>query len=89
MFLNFRSPLSKKVIWTDGSRIFLDRLRNQYAAWFGHAFEARRNVDAVAVDIPVFNDDVTQVDPDTQYDSLFLGCCGLSPAIPFCSSMAQ
>ena len=60
-------------------RIVLDPLRNQYAARFGHAFEPRRNIDPLAVDIAVFNDDVAQVNSDTQYNSLFLGRCSLSP----------
>jgi len=37
-------------------------------ARFGKAFQARRDVDAVAADVLVFDDDVSGVDPDAELD---------------------
>src|SRR6202035_1396759 len=42
------------------------RARDTNAAWLGEHFEARRHVDAVAKDVIFLNDNVAQIDADTE-----------------------
>jgi predicted DNA-binding transcriptional regulator AlpA len=43
------------------------------AAWRGDALDPRRDVDAIAKDVVAFDDDVADIDPDTELDRISLG----------------
>ena len=49
-----------------------DRRRNRDAAGLGDAFDARRDVDAVAIDVVVLDDDVAEIDADAELDAAIL-----------------
>src|SRR2546430_9664235 len=57
--------------------LLVDSARQANAARFGDLFEPRRDVDAVAIDILTFDDDVADVDPDSQADRIDLGVAGI------------
>src|SRR6185503_11721741 len=48
-------------------------------AWFGHTFQPCCNIDPITVDIAIFENNIIQIDSDTQHDPLFFGRGGLSP----------
>ena len=52
------------------------RARNAHTAWLGHRLQARGDVDAVAIDVVVLDDDVAEIDADAKPDPL-----GLSGAL--------
>ena len=39
-------------------------------AWIGQRFEPRRDIDAVAVDVVLVDDDIADVDPDAKLNAL-------------------
>jgi len=46
--------------------------RHADSARFCQSFEPGRNIDSVPVDVPFCDDDVAKVDPNPEYDPLFL-----------------
>ena len=52
--------------------------RNANATGLGQAFEPRRNVDAVAKDVAILDDDVADVDADPKFDAA-VGHIGVAP----------
>lgn len=54
------------------------RLRYCHAAGLGDAFQPRSDVDPVAEDIVVIDDDVAQIDPDPEFDPPFFGDVGIA-----------
>src|SRR5438128_546460 len=74
---NAHSPAALAPLFADvlegeveaASRILLDASRNADAARISQAFEAGRNVDAVAKDVAVLDDDVANVDADAELDA--------------------
>ena len=59
------------------------------AARLGQPFQPRRDIDAVAEDVAVLDDDVAQVDADAELDAPVLGTPAFRSAIPRCTSTAQ
>jgi hypothetical protein len=57
----------------------MDRARQANTAGFGDPFQSRRDVDAVAIDILTFYDDIADVDPYSQANRIDLGVAGISP----------
>ena len=53
-------------------------LRDADAAGLGDAFEPSRDVDAIAVDVAVFDNDVAEVHSDPEGDPLFFRCPGIA-----------
>jgi hypothetical protein len=49
--------------------VFLDARRDTDAARIGQSFETRGDIDAVAEDVAVLDDDVALVDADAQFDA--------------------
>ncbi|MCY1483980.1 hypothetical protein D9M68_175650 [compost metagenome] len=45
----------------------MDRGGDGYPTRFGEALDARRHIDAVAIDVAVFKQDVADVDPDAKF----------------------
>src|SRR5205823_14800156 len=43
--------------------------RHTDPAGLGHALQPRRDVDAVAVDVAVLDNDVARIDPDAEFDA--------------------
>src|SRR5262249_11985023 len=52
--------------------IFMDALRHANGAWFGQCLEARRDINAIAKDITVLNDDVALVEADAKLNTPIL-----------------
>ena len=50
----------------------------QNSARLGDAFEPRRDVDAIAVDVAVFDNDVAKVHTDPEGDPSVLWCPGIA-----------
>jgi hypothetical protein len=63
--------------------------RRRDAARLGQAFEPARDVDTVAEDVTVLDDDVADVDADTELDAMVGGNGALPLAIAACTSAAQ
>jgi hypothetical protein len=63
------------------AEVLADGTRNIDAAWLGKTLQARRNVDAVAVDLFVLDHHVVQVDPDAELHPASGGgsCAGQRP----------
>ena len=59
------------------------------AARLGNAFERERDVDAVAEDVVVVDDDVADVDADAEFDPIRCGTSALRSAMPRWTSIAQ
>src|SRR5258708_27138526 len=55
-----------------GSNMVMDLLRKHYPARVRDALESRRNIDAVAVDVTVLNDNVAKVYTDAQANSVLV-----------------
>ncbi len=53
---------------------------NADAAGIGKRLQAGGHVDPVAVDVRVLDDDVPEVDPDSEPEALFPGLVGLAPS---------
>ena len=64
-------------------------LRDADAAGFGDPFESCRDVDAIAVDVAVFDNDVAEVHSDPEGDPLFFRCPGIAFGHPRCTATAQ
>jgi hypothetical protein len=54
----------------------VDSARQANAARFSDSLESHRDIYAVAIDILAFDDDVTNVDPDSKADRVDLGAAG-------------
>ena len=65
---------------SDGAALHLSPyvLGDRNAARFGDSLESRRDVDAVAIDIFTFDDDIADVDPDPKLDRIGLGATGIT-----------
>src|SRR6185369_15871537 len=59
--------------------LLVDRARDVDLAGFGDALDARRNVDAVAVDVVRLHDDVAEIDADPVFDPGGLRKRGVAP----------
>src|SRR5579864_5819731 len=60
--------------------VFLDAGRDADATGLGQGFEARGNVDPIAEDVAVLDDDVADIDADAELDVLG----GRDASGPFC-----
>jgi hypothetical protein len=69
--------------------ILLNAGRDADAAWLGHAFEASRDIDAVAEDVAVLDDDVADIDADAPFDAPICRYSGIPLLTPACTSIAQ
>ena len=47
---------------------FMNDRRDADSTRLREGFQSRRNVDAIAIDVVVFNDDVAEIDADTEHD---------------------
>ena len=66
------------------------RRRDADAAGLGQRFKPRGDVDAVAIDVAVLDDDVAEIDADAKHDApVVLGTPALRSAMPRCHSIAQ
>ena len=64
--------------------------RDADAARLGQAFEPRRDIDAVAKDVAVLDDDVAEIDADAELDAACpAGAAVLRSVIAVCTSTAQ
>ena len=68
MFLTLNVAAVLKVHVDPVADAFVDDRGDADAARFGERLEPRRDVDAVAVNVVGFDDDVAEIDADTQYD---------------------
>src|SRR5207248_6461798 len=50
-----------------------DGARHENRSRIGNAFKPCRDVDAVAIDVAIFDDDIAQVDADAEFDAALLG----------------
>ena len=50
---------------------FVDDRGDTDAAGFGERFQARGNIDAIPIDVIVFDDDIAKIDSDSQHDDRF------------------
>jgi len=55
---------------------FVHDRRNADAPWLGQRLEPRGNVDAVAINIVALDNDIAEIDADTQYYRLTQGFVG-------------
>src|ERR1700730_5405417 len=76
MFFRLHTPTSVNAGDLPGD-LLVDSARQANAAGFGDSLESRRDVDAVAIDIFTFDDDIADVDPDPQEDRIDLGIAGI------------
>ena len=76
MFFRLHTPTSVNAGDLPGD-LLVDSARQANAAGFGDSLESRRDVDAVAIDILTFDDDIADVDPDPQEDRIDLGVAGI------------
>jgi hypothetical protein len=53
--------------------LLVDAGREADAAWLGEAFQARRHIHPIAVDVTGLDDDVAHIDPDAQGHGGVLG----------------
>src|ERR1700723_3327071 len=53
-------------------------VRDANAPRFGNAFQARRDVDAIAEDVVVVDDDITDMNPDAEFDPKLRRHAGIS-----------
>src|ERR1051326_3722096 len=60
--------------------LLVDRLRNANPVRLGQSFEARGDIDPVAVNVFGLGDDITEIDADTQADALILGDTAIAAA---------
>ncbi len=58
--------------------MIVHRARDADAAWRGQRFEPRGDVDAVAKDVVVLDNDVAEIDPDTKQDTPIFGNLGVA-----------
>jgi hypothetical protein len=61
------------------SRIFLHPARNADPTRFREALQTRRHIHAVAVDVAAVDDDIADIDPNTELDPLVLRRVGIAP----------
>lgn len=61
-----------------GFNLVKDVARHADAARLGQPFQARRDVDPIAIDVITFDDDVTDVDTDTEGDPPIFGHVGVA-----------
>src|SRR5215831_3812053 len=79
MFLSCCSPMSSKGEVEPACGILLHPRRDADPAGLGQAFEACRDVDAIAKDVAVLDDDVTDVDADAKLDAVVGRDAGITP----------
>jgi hypothetical protein len=61
----------------------VDNRRHANPARFGDPFQSGGNIHAISVDVVVLrDDDIAEIDPDTEYDPLFLRCCRVALGHP-------
>ncbi len=58
--------------------LLVDDLRDTDPVGLGHGFEARRDVDPVAIDVLGLGDHVAEIDADAEDDALLLGDIGVA-----------
>src|SRR5215831_20888604 len=54
---------------------FMNDRRDADSTRLRERFQSRRNVDAIAVDVIVFNDDIAEIDADTDHDGRLTHSC--------------
>ena len=69
MFLTCWSPRSVKTKRQPVAHLVVHFVGNEDAARLGEGFEPRRDVDPVAKDVAVLDDDVAEIDADAEFDA--------------------
>ncbi len=78
MFLTLCSPLILERVGQLVADMVAHGPGNADAAGLGERFQARRDIDAVAKDVAVLDDDVAEIDADAKPDAPLVGRLGLA-----------
>src|SRR5215472_5597309 len=69
MFLTCCSPRSSKTKGQPIAHVVVDGIGDEHAAGVGQSFDARGDVDAVAIEIVALYNHVAEIDADAQFDA--------------------
>jgi hypothetical protein len=78
MFFSARSPRFLVVEIELARDLGMHLAREADAAGFGQLLQPHRQIDAIAVEIAVFDDDLAEVDPDAQLERESPHCAGVA-----------